>query len=147
MALGRRGRTHLNTPYELGENFRHIASHSHIPILIGGEEKTNFHRFLIVLDGNVDTKNILTWASLLQKAFSSEVLVATYQENETHPDQVSMILGQLNRSTLVEYRQVSGPIHSGSDIVIAAEDHHVDLIIMEGISACRNWILVGETPA
>jgi hypothetical protein len=93
LALGRWGHTHLTIPKGLGgNNFHHIASHTHIPILIGGAKKTNFRRLLIALDRNADTITIFSFASALQKAYSSEVRVAIYQKNEMHPEQVYMIL-------------------------------------------------------
>jgi nucleotide-binding universal stress UspA family protein len=132
IALGRRGHSHRTISYELGGNFRDIASHAHLPLLIGGEEETNFRRLLIILDTHAATKDILSWVSALQKAFSSEVFVTIYKMKEMQPERIYKILSQLNRTGLVECHQISKPINSGSDIVTTAVDNHVDTIIMPG---------------
>jgi nucleotide-binding universal stress UspA family protein len=132
LALGRRGHVHLNSTDTLGEHFRSIVSRLHAPILIGGAETTDFSCIYLVLTGEDEARKLLGWGEMLQKAFSCQVLISIYDDSKTHGNFSDSVSDLLNRSNLVNYKILPGPVRSADDIRMAAVDQHVDLILMEG---------------
>ncbi len=148
LALGRRGRGHATDPNHLGRNFRAIAHHAHRPILVGGDEQQrSMQRLLLVYSHDERAQHALSWASSLQHALSAEVLVlAVRKEADTPPQWLSEMPARLDRSELTGYRLLRREGEPASEIVAAAAEHRVDLIIMGGYHhpALLEW-LAGST--
>jgi nucleotide-binding universal stress UspA family protein len=132
LAIGRRGHVHDHAPTMLGEHFKYIVHHLHEPILIGGGEITDFRSILLVLTGKDEAVKLVRWAQLLQRAFSSKILLSIYLDGESHPDSPMWAYELTEKSDLVNYQWLTDPAHSGNEILHTAVDHQADLILMEG---------------
>jgi nucleotide-binding universal stress UspA family protein len=146
LAIGRRGHVHHDNVYALGENFRNIATHLHVPILIGGDLPTSFKRLYLIFSDHINTQNLIYWGNQFHVAFSSNILVSIYGNNETHIDIPPLVIEQLSKEARFSYEQVEGKIQSGSDIVVAARDHQVDMILMEGYRRIALGLWVEKHP-
>jgi nucleotide-binding universal stress UspA family protein len=132
LALGRRGHIHHDNVYTLGDNFRNIVTHLHIPILIGGNVLTDFKRFYIILSDHNSSDNLLYWGTQLQNSFASDILISIFQEDKVQSDKLHITLEQLKSNAALTFSEVGNRIQSGSDIVVAAREHDADLILMDG---------------
>jgi nucleotide-binding universal stress UspA family protein len=132
LAIGRRGHVRNNTPSMLGEHFQLVVPHLHEPILIGGAKTTNFSHIYLILTDRDEAVKILKWAEMLQKAFSSKILLSIHQDGETYPHRQMWAYELTEKSNLVDYQWITDPTHSGSEILHTAVEHEVDLILMEG---------------
>jgi nucleotide-binding universal stress UspA family protein len=147
LALGRRGHGHTTDPDHLGRNFRAIAHRVHWPVLVGGDEQHPIHRLLLAYNEGGHAQRALAWASLLQRTLLSEVIVVNVKEDDnTSKQRSSEMQAHLDQSGLVDYRFVSREGQPASEIVAAAADNQVDLIVVGGYrhSAPLEW-LVGST--
>ncbi len=131
LALGRRGHIHHNNEFALGENFLSIVTHLPVPMLIGGEQMTNFRRLWILFTAERESSKQIKWAKSFQDTFSSDILVSTYKENEMITDIASTALENLKKDNPVGYIQMLRPIRKVNDIAPIVQDQKVDLIIVE----------------
>lgn len=143
LAIGRRGLSHEGDPHHLGQSFRTIAHHTHLPLVIGGDEERTVRRLLLAYDGSKHARSALAWASLLQRTLSAEVTVVAVQENGL----------QSTKEWLAEARaQLAGCQCLGrlgqpaSEIVAAAGETQADLIVLGRYrhTALLEW-LMGST--
>jgi nucleotide-binding universal stress UspA family protein len=127
LAIGRRGHTHAHDPHHLGRSFRSIAHRAHLPLVIGGDEERTVQRLLLAYDGREHTQPAVSWASLLQRTLSAEVIVVAVQENELDNTQewLEEARGQLSGCRCLH--RLGQP---ASQIIAVAEEHEVDLIVM-----------------
>ncbi len=146
LALGRRGHIHHTNVYALGENFQNIITHLHVPTLIGGDLMTDFKRIFMIISDHDTASQLTYWGIKFQSAFSSDILVSSFYNEETHSDQMSSALEELTKEGKVSYDQVEGKIQSGSDIVVAARDHQADLILMAGYRRIALGLWVDKHP-
>lgn len=149
LAIGRRGHAHKDDLESLGHNFRKIAHHAHLPILVGGEKSPSLHRLLLAYHGQAHAKDALTWTINLQRDLSAEVIVLTvYKDTESNQNTVSLekIEDRLTHSDLAAYRFLTGQGQPASEIAAVAIANDVDLIILGRYrhSAPVEW-LVGST--
>ena len=149
LAIGRRGHGHKDTPESLGHNFRKIAHHVHLPMLVGGEKAPSLHRLLLAYHGQAHASEALVWAAQLQRDLSAEVIVSNVrEETESSQDEVSLaeIKDRLAHSDLAVYRFLTGQGHPAAEIAAIAAANDVDLIILGHYrhSALVEW-LVGST--
>jgi nucleotide-binding universal stress UspA family protein len=132
LSIGRRGHVYDKTPRILGENFEYILTHIKVPVLIGGNRSTDFQRVYIVLSEDEDVETLVNWGEQLQRAFSGQFFTSLYSEDEKDPEKASNMLQQLNNSNIARNNQLLSETRSIPDIIKNAEDHQIDLLIMEG---------------
>jgi nucleotide-binding universal stress UspA family protein len=147
LALGRRGHDHAADASHLGRNFRAIAHHAHQPMLVGGDEQRPIQRLLLAYNGSEHATSALAWTTLLQRTRQSEVIVLAVQENTSASQPwLSEMHTQLDTSGLASYRFVCREGQPAAEIVAAASEHQVDLIVMGRYrhAAVLEW-LIGST--
>jgi nucleotide-binding universal stress UspA family protein len=147
LALGRRGHGHATDASYLGRNFRAIAHHVHQPMLVGGDEQRPIQRLLLAYNGGEHATIALAWATLLQRTLQSKVVVLAVQEDSSASQPwLSEMQAQLDAGGLANYRFVSREGQPAAEIVAAASEYQVDLIVMGRYrhTALLEW-LVGST--
>ena len=127
LALGRRGHGHEGDPQHLGQSFRAIAHHAHVPLIVGGGEERTVRRLLLAYDGGKHAQRALAWASLLQRTLPADVMVVAVQENEIHTTNEWLAEA---RSQLAGCRCLHRLGQPDSEIVAVAEENQADLIVM-----------------
>jgi nucleotide-binding universal stress UspA family protein len=143
LAIGRRGHGHEGDPYHLGQSFRTIAHHTHLPLIIGGDKERTVRRLLLAYEGSAHTQPALNWASLLQRTLPAEVVVLAVQENGRQPTREWL---EEARAQLSDCRCLHRLGQPASEIVAVAEETQADLIVMGRYrhTALLEW-LIGST--
>jgi len=116
-------------------------------MVVGGDEERPVHRLLLAYNGGENAQHALAWTNLLQRTLPSDVLVLSVNENgHSSRNMSSEMVDQLNQFGLTNYRFLSGEGQPAPQIVAAAAENHVDLIIMGRYrhTALLEW-LVGST--
>ena len=149
LAIGRRGHSHKDNSESLGHNFRKIAHHAHLPMLVGGRKTPALHRLLLAYHGQAHADDALTWTAMLQRNLSAEVLVLSVRDDtESSQNGVSLeeIKEKLAHSGLTAYRFLTGQGQPAAEMANVAAANDVDLIILGHYrhSALVEW-LVGST--
>jgi len=149
LAIGRRGHSHKDDSESLGHNFRKIAHHVHLPMLVGGRETPSLHRLLLAYHGQAHANEALAWTAKLQRDLSAEVIVlSVLEDSESHQEGVNLeeIKEKLAHSDLAAYRFLTGQGRPAVEMATAAAANGVDLIILGHYrhSALVEW-LVGST--
>jgi len=149
LAIGRRGHGHTDDSKSLGHNFRKIAHHVHVPMLVGGKTTPCLHRLLLAYDGQEHADEALAWTAQLQRDLSAEVIVLTVCE-DTESCQAGMSLAEIEdrlaKSDLETYRLLTGQGRPSTAMAAIAAANDVDLIILGRYRhpALLEW-LVGST--
>jgi nucleotide-binding universal stress UspA family protein len=143
LAIGRRGHGHKGDPHHLGQNFRAIAHHPHLPLVIGGGEERTVRRLLLAYDSSKHAQPALAWASLLQRGLPAEVVVVAVQENGLQATNEWLAEA---RSQLPSCRCLHRLGQPAREIVAVAEENQADLIVMGRYrhTALLEW-LMGST--
>lgn len=149
LAIGRRGHRHKDASDSLGHNFRKIAHHVNLPMLVGGKERPSLHRLLLAYHGQAHANDALVYSALLQRDLSAEVIVLNVREDtDSSHGAVSLeeIKNRLAHSDLTAYRFLTGKGRPSNEIATVAAANDVDLIILGRYrhSAVLEW-LVGST--
>lgn len=149
LAIGRRGHSHKDDLESLGHNFRKIAHHAHLPMLVGGKERPSLHRLLLAYHGQAHANDALTWAEKLQRDLSAEVMVlAIHEDTDSGHGAVNLeeIKNRLAHSDLAACRFLTGQGRPSNEIAVAAAANDVDLVILGRYrhSAVVEW-MVGST--
>jgi nucleotide-binding universal stress UspA family protein len=147
LALGRRGHGHASDSDHLGSNFRAIAHHTFRPMVVGGDEERPVQRLLLAYSGSEHAQHAMTWAILLQRALHSDVVVLNVKEDDhTSRTMSSELVDHLNQGELANYHFLSREGQPAEEIVAAAAESDIDLIIMGRYRhvALIEW-LVGST--
>lgn len=127
LAIGRRGHGHEGNTQHLGQSFRSVAHHAHLPLIIGGDEEHPVRRLLLAYDGSKHAKPALTWASILQRALPATVTVIAVQENDLQA--TSEWLARA-RSQLPGCACLARRGQPASEIVAVAAETQADLIVV-----------------
>jgi nucleotide-binding universal stress UspA family protein len=149
LAIGRRGHGHKDDSNSLGHNFRKIAHHAHLPLLVGGRKTPSLHRLLLAYHGQAHANDALAWTAKLQCDLSAEVIVLSVRE-DTESGQGSVgleeIEDRLAHSDLAAYRFLTGQGLPAAEMAAIAVENDVDLIILGRYrhSEMVEW-LVGST--
>jgi nucleotide-binding universal stress UspA family protein len=143
LAIGRRGHGHEGDADHLGQSFRAIAHHTHVPLIIGGGEERTVRRLLLAYDGAKHAQPALGWTSLLQRTLPAEVVVVAVQETKRQSTSEWLAEAQAQLGSCQCLHRRGQP---ASEIVTAAEETQADLIIMGHYrhTALLEW-LVGST--
>jgi nucleotide-binding universal stress UspA family protein len=149
LAIGRRGHGHTDDSKSLGHNFRKIAHHVHVPMLVGGRETPCLQRLLLAYDGQAHADGALAWTAKLQRDLSAEVIVLTVcEDTESCQTGVSSakIADRLVQSDLETYHLLTGQGRPFIEMAATAAANDVDLIILGHYRhpALVEW-LVGST--
>jgi nucleotide-binding universal stress UspA family protein len=146
-ALGRRGHGHARDSGHLGRNFRAIAHHTSRPMVVGGDEERRVQRLLLAYNEGEHAQHALAWAVLLQRALRSDVVVLNVKEDgHTSRTMSSELVDHLNQGGLTNYHLLSREGQPAEEIVAAAAENEVDLIVMGRYrhTALLEW-LAGST--
>jgi len=132
LAIGRRGNSHNNDTQHLGSNFKQIAHHIHIPLLIGGKNsiRRKFHHVLLAYNGSEFSRKALTWTENLQGSFTEVIALAVEKENEMDHTWLADRHDDIAESALKQYEFIREAGDVGQSIVKAASSTKVDLILM-----------------
>jgi nucleotide-binding universal stress UspA family protein len=147
LALGRRGNGHSSDPDHLGRYFRAIAHHYHGAILAGGDEVPPVQNLLLAYNDSEQAQHALEWASRLQRRSSSQVIVLRARdEPDVSEQELAEMRAQIEKAGLVDSRIFIKEGPASVEIVKAADDNPVGLIVMGGYhhNALLEW-LVGST--
>ncbi|MEJ2164180.1 MAG: universal stress protein [Desulfobacterales bacterium] len=146
LAIGRRGHSHKDDSESLGHNFRKIAHHAHLPMLVGGRKTPSLHRLMLAYHGQPHADEALAWTAKLQRDLSAEVIVLSVREDDKsgqNGTSLEEIEDRLAHSDLTAYRFLTGRGQPAAEIAAAAETNDVDLIILGRYrhSALLEWLL------
>ena len=143
LALGRRGNHYERDGHHLGGNFRRIAHHVRIPILIGGTDNTplKHEHILLAYDGSKFSHTALSWTEKLQKLFVDVMAVSVGKNCEEDCAWLEERQKEIAQSTLKHYefdREIGEP---GKIITSVATSRHADLLVMGAYkhSQFREW--------
>jgi nucleotide-binding universal stress UspA family protein len=127
LAIGRRGHGHEGDPHHLGQSFRAIAHHTHLPMVIGGDEERTVRRLLLAYDGSERAQPALSWASLLQHTLPAEVVVVAVEENGLQSTSEWLEEARAQLAGCQCLHRLGQPAR---EIMAAAEETQADLIVM-----------------
>jgi len=149
LALGRRGHGHKADSKSLGDNFRKIAHHVHLPMLVGGLTTPVLHRLLLAYHGQAHADDALDYTTQLQRDLAAEVTVLSVcDDTKTCLTGMSLeaVKTRLAQSNLDAYQFLTGQGRPSSVIAAVAAANDVDLIILGRYrhAAPVEW-LVGST--
>jgi nucleotide-binding universal stress UspA family protein len=148
LALGRRGHGHPDDPGHLGRTFQSVAHRVRPPMLVGGGEQVPLQRFLLAYNGSPHAQEALEWAARLEKALAVEVQVLAVEEDgaDLAPGWLEAAQAGLEQCGLGHCQFVTRGGQPAAQIVVAAEEKAVDLIIMGGYRhrALLEWV-IGST--
>ena len=132
LALGRRGNRHETDTQHLGSNFRHIAHHVTIPILIGGNynPQQEFRHGLLAYDGGELSRQALTWIESLQVMFAEVMVLSIEKEHETEHAWLEERKNEIAGSVLAHAEFISAEGEPGKIIASTALSRQVNLILM-----------------
>jgi nucleotide-binding universal stress UspA family protein len=131
LALGRRGNRHEENRHHLGSNFRRIAHHSPVPLLIGGNDvsQQDFLRVLLAYDGSELSRKSLGWMELLQGIFKDTVILSV-EEDEQDSSWLAGRRDEIKNSNLKSCEFVSEFGSPAETIAAVASSRQADLIVM-----------------
>jgi nucleotide-binding universal stress UspA family protein len=145
LTLGRRGRGHAVDPEYLGSNFRHIAHHARIPLLVGGDVDRPINHLFLLNEGGSQFDRALDWTVRLHNDLRADVDVAVVDQSDpnTIPQDIEE---QMAKRGLTDYHHlpilqddISGLLEtiigSGADLLLIGGYHHPELL--EWLSGCR----------
>lgn len=133
LAIGRRGHGHKDDSNALGHNFRKIAHHLNVPMLVGGNTSPSLHRILLAYHGQAHADDALAWTVELQRDLSAEVVVLNVREStESHKGGLDLeeIEDRLAKSGLNAYRFLTGHGRPSAEVAAIAAANDVDLIVL-----------------
>ena len=146
LTLGRRGKGHDSDPGHLGRNFRHIAHHAHIPLLVGGDIFRPIKHLLLLHDTSPRFDLALDWTARLHKNFSTDVNVAAIDQAETNTISQD-IQERLFQRGLVDYHHIPLKEENGSGVLDVIVESKADLILVGGYRhpEILEWLVGGRT--
>ena len=143
LALGRRGNHYERDGNHLGGNFRKIAHHARIPLLIGGTDNTPLkHRHvLLAYDGSKFSHAALSWTEKLQKMFADVMAVSVGQKCKEDCAWLEERQKEIVQSTLKHCKFDKEIGEPGKTIASVASSRHADLLVMGTYqhSQLREW--------
>lgn len=144
LALGRRGNHYVRDDHHLGSNFRKIAHHARIPLLIGGTENVSLkhQHILLAYDGSKFSQTALSWAEKLQKMFTDVMTVSVGQKCEEDCVWLDERKKEIEDSSLKHY-EFDGEIGEPGEIIASvASSRQADMVVMGSYqhSLFREWI-------
>ena len=145
LSLGRRGKRHASAPEQLGSNFRHIAHHAPIPLLVGGEIYGPVNHLFLLYDGSPHFDLALDWAVRLQHSLSADVTVSAMDQAD--PKGFSTEIGeQISQHGLIDYHQRSLHDESIPGILEVIKECETDLILIGGYHhpEILEWLVGGS---
>jgi nucleotide-binding universal stress UspA family protein len=131
LALGRRGNRHERASHYLGSNFRQIAHHIHIPLLIGGSanEKRKIRHVLLAYDGSRFSRTALSWIESLQWIFEKITVLSVENGHEKDHTWLEERQKEIMDSNLSNYEFVREEGEPGLVIASTALSRKADLIL------------------
>ncbi len=133
LALGRRGCAHEGQPWYLGPNFRAIACHAQVPLLVGGNAQPPAKRILMICDGDGCGHDVVGWTALLQRAFSARISVLPLSNGDGRtwtPDWQAEAGVCFTREGLNAYRFVRHSVRGSGGIVTALVEEKANVVVV-----------------
>jgi nucleotide-binding universal stress UspA family protein len=132
LAIGRRGNHRQNDTQHLGGNFKQVAHHTRIPMLIGGNgsQRPDFQRVLLAYDGSRSSRTALTWAEDFQRIFKDILILFVEKRREPGQMWLEERFEEISNSSLKHYDILKKEGMSGAMIASIASMTGVDLILM-----------------
>lgn len=127
LAIGRRGLGHEGNPHHLGQSFRAIAHHAHVPLIVGGDDERTVRRLLLAYDGSKRAQSALYWASSLQRALPADVVALAVQENELQATSEWLEEARVQLPGCRCLHRIGQP---AAEIAAVAEETEADLIVL-----------------
>jgi nucleotide-binding universal stress UspA family protein len=144
LVLGRRANAHPGRPGYLGSNFRAIAEHVSVPVLVGGNAQQSVERILLSYDGSECAQRAAHWCALLQQTFSAQVSVLPLWHDgdgtgtsDWKDETGAYLLGV----GLVGYRFVRQETRGTDGITAAAVEEQANMVVL---GACRHQGFPGQ---
>jgi nucleotide-binding universal stress UspA family protein len=129
LALGRRGHTHADETNYLGKNFRHIAHHAQIPLIVGGDTARPLQRIFLVYDGSKQVDAALRLALQLNQALSATLAVGV-TEHSYLEDDFDALVSRFSEGGIVKENIIDLRSKPAEKIVEAIHEHQSNLIVM-----------------
>jgi nucleotide-binding universal stress UspA family protein len=132
LTLGQRGNRHPGDSEHLGSNFRKIAHHSSIPVLIGekGGARKKFQRLLLAYDGSELSRLALAWVDRLQRLFSKIMVVSVAENTKDAETWLDERRKEVAASALANPEFIGEQGKPAEIIAAMAASQHADLIAM-----------------
>lgn len=146
LTIGRRGMEHVSDYGYLGSNFRHIAHHAHIPLLVGGDIERPIESIYLLYDDTPRFELAIDWAVRLQRDLSTDVSVAVMDQVDQQ-NISSEIKEQLSQHGLLDYHYRPLPENSVPGFLTTLKEFRDDLILIGGYRhpEILEWIIGGKT--
>lgn len=144
IAQGQRGYRHNGEKKRIGHNFRKVAQHAEIPILVGDEEQESLRRVLLAYNGSPRARQALTRVVRWQtNSFEQVIVVVVQQIGSVSQQRLSKVRADLDARGLSDYVFVNRRGRPASQIVAAAVESRADLIVMGSFRypALIEWLL------
>jgi nucleotide-binding universal stress UspA family protein len=144
LVLGRRAHAHQGRPEYLGSNFRAIAHHVSVPLLVGGNAQPPVERILLSYDGSECARRAAHWCALLQQTFSAHVSVVPFWhdgDGTGTSDWKDETDAYLSRVGLVDYRFVRQETRGTDGVTGAAVEEQANMVVL---GACRHPAFPGQ---
>jgi nucleotide-binding universal stress UspA family protein len=132
LAIGRRGNRHKKEVQHLGSNFQQIAHHSHIPLLISGDDSVvqKLQHGLLAYDGSELSRKALDWAETLHNMLTSMTVLSVEKEDEKDHTWLADRHEEIASSNLTHCEFIRAEGDPGSIIASTGSEKQADLILM-----------------
>jgi nucleotide-binding universal stress UspA family protein len=129
LALGRRGNSHMSSPDLLGDNFKHVAHHAKVPLIVGGDEGKQINRIFLFYDVMKISDQALNEAKRIQRTMQTDLVVGIQAQSQSEVN-----LEELrNRLTDQDFKIENIIVIVGKsieEILTVLDRNKVDLLIM-----------------
>lgn len=131
LALGRRGNSDANNIDHLGENFRQIAHHARVPLIVGGDLVKPIKQIFLLYDGSEESTRAFKLARDLRKSLSAKLNIgltrfeALEKDLEVIDTQFLDEVPDINDIEHLENQSISGVIDS-------IKNSQADMVIVGG---------------
>lgn len=144
LALGQRGNRHAADSDHLGSNFRKIAHHSPVPLLIGekGDTPKKLSKLLFAYDGEKFSQLALDWVQHMQKLFTKTLVISVEEDPGAENTWLDEKRKEIAASQLASPEFIEGKGNPGEVISKTAASRQVDLIVMGSYQHSRflEWV-------
>lgn len=131
LTLGRRGREHAAEPGNLGGNFRHIAHHARIPLLVGGDIDRPINHIFLLHDGSPNFQIALDWTVRLQRSLAAAVSVGVMEQGDPLPIEAE-IKAQFIQHGLTDYHLSQFQQEDINGVLKLIHQANADLLLVGG---------------
>jgi nucleotide-binding universal stress UspA family protein len=131
ITIGRRGNKHLSDREHIGNNFRHIAHHTGIPLVVGGDTCPKIERIFLVYDEKRNSQSALEWALHLNKTLDAKIIIGWIPKDGDRRDS-PQFRERLDASGMSDYTLIYLDMDYKNIISAVSQEKKADLIITKG---------------